>query len=85
VGEHQHPPALACSTLNDGADGLTLARTGGHHGADPPVVFEGGAEVGQQLLLVVAQDDRGHGHDDRLCAEQRGSAMFNLSSLAGYA
>ena len=60
VGQHQHPPALAGSALDDGADGLALAGTGGHHGADPPVDFEGGAEVGQQLLLVVAQDDRSH-------------------------
>ena len=60
VGQHQHPPALAGRALDDGADGLALARTGGHDGADPAVDLEGGAEIGQQLLLVVAQDDRGH-------------------------
>ena len=81
VGEHQHPPALARCALHDGADGLALARTGGHDGADAPVSLEGSAEVTQQLLLVSAQDDRGHGHNSKLGAEKKVSAIFNLSSL----
>ena len=60
MGKHQHPPALAGRAAGDGADGLALARTGGHDRTDPAVELEGGAEIGQQLLLVVAQDDRGH-------------------------
>ena len=60
VGKHQHPPALAGRAAGDGADGLALARTGGHDRTDPAVELEGGAEIGQQLLLVVAQDDRNH-------------------------
>ena len=77
VGQHQHPPALAGRALDDGADGLALARTGGHDGTDPAVDLEGGAEVGQQLLLVVAQDDRGHRMTTGLALGQGlASAMF---------
>ena len=57
VGQHQHLSALAGSALHDGADGLAFARAGGHHGADPPVGLEGRAEIGQQLQLVVTQND----------------------------
>lgn len=60
VGEHQHLPALAGCALDDGTDGLALTCTGGHDRTDPAVDLEGCAEVGQELLLVVAQDDRGH-------------------------
>ena len=85
MGQHQHPPALAGSTLHNRADRLALAGAGGHHGADPAMDLEGSAEIGQQLQLVVAQDDRSHGRDSRLCTEQAGSAVFNLPSLAGHA
>ena len=37
MGKHQHPPALAGRPLDDGADGLALARTGGHDRTDPAV------------------------------------------------
>ena len=60
VGEHQHPPALAGRAAGDGADGLALARTGGHDRTDPAVDLEGSAEIGQQLLLVVTQNDWSH-------------------------
>ncbi len=82
VGQHQHPPALAGRAAGDRADRLALAGAGGHHGTDPPMGFECSAEVGQELELVVAQDDLGHGEDWMLGADQRGPTMFNLPSLA---
>jgi hypothetical protein len=82
VGQHQHPPALAGSAAGDRADRLALAGAGGHHGTHPSVGLEGGAEIGEQVLLVVAQDDLGHGGNDRLGTETRRSARFRLSSLA---
>lgn len=78
MGQQQHPPALAGRALDDGADGLALARTGGHDGTDPAVDLEGGAEIGQQLLLVVAQGDRGH-QDHRGSGQELATGLLWLS------
>ena len=85
VGQHKYPPALGRCTLNDRADGLPLAGAGGHDGADPAVDLEGRAEIFQQLPLVVAQEDRGHGMAAGLALSRVISAMFKLSSLARHA